>query len=60
MRISVPKNNKQITLSGWCQKNGYPGITKQCVMSAFQSPDPQIQNLAKREKMKGMIENGER
>jgi hypothetical protein len=57
----VPKTNKEIiTLKGWCSKNGYPGVTKQCVMSAFQSPDPQIQNLAKREKMKGMIENGER
>ena len=55
----MPKTNKEIiTLKGWCNKNGYPGVTKQCVMSAFQSPNPQIQKLAKREKMKGMIENG--
>ena len=39
-------------------KNNYPGVTKTCVMSAFQSDDPQVVELAKREKIKGVIENG--
>ena len=39
-------------------KNNYPGVTKACVMSAFQSDNPQVVELAKREKIKGVIENG--
>ena len=44
------------TLRGWCEKNGYPGITRECVLSAFQSPDPKIQQLAKRKKLEGIID----
>jgi len=51
----VQKTSKEITLKGWCDKNGYPGVTKECVMSAFQSPNPDIQKLAKREKLKGLL-----
>jgi len=36
-------------------KNNYPGVTKACVMSAFQSDDPQVVELAKREKLKGLM-----
>ena len=39
-------------------KNNYPGVTKDCVISAFQSDDPQVVELAKREKIKGVIKNG--
>ena len=39
-------------------KTNYPGVTKACVMSAFQSDNPQVVELAKREKLKGVIENG--
>ena len=39
-------------------KNNYPGVTKACVMSAFQSDNPQVVELAKREKLKGAIKNG--
>ena len=46
--------NKVITLRDWCTKNGYKGVTKQCVLSAFQSKDPKIQAMAKREKLKGV------
>ena len=47
-----------ITLRDWCMKNNYPGVTKACVMSAFQSDNPQVVELAKREKLKGVIKNG--
>ena len=47
-----------LTLGDWCEKNNYPGITKECLLSAFQSDDPSIQELAKREKLKGVIQNG--
>jgi hypothetical protein len=53
----VQKTNKDvvITLADWCRKNKYPGVTKECVLSAFNSNDPDVQALAKREKLKGMI-----
>ena len=44
-----------ITLADWCRKNNYPGVTKACVMSAFQSDDQGIVKLAKREKLKGLL-----
>ena len=46
----------QVSLRDWCEKNGYDGITKECVNSAFNSPDPKVQEQAKREKLKQMIE----
>lgn len=44
------------TLREWCEKNGYPGVTKECVMSAFQSQDSKIQELAKRKKLEGIAD----
>ena len=49
-----------ITLRDWCIKNNYPGVTKACVMSAFQSDNPQVVELAKREKLKGLIKDVKR
>ena len=46
--------NKVITLRDWCTKNGHKGVTKQCLLSAFQSENPKIQAMAKREKLKGV------
>ena len=34
--------------------NGYNGVTKECVMSAFQSQDEKVQKLAKKEMIKGI------
>ena len=51
----MPKiNNENQTLVGWCKKNGHPGVTKECMLSAFNSSDPEVQSLAKREKLKGL------
>ena len=47
-----------VTLKAWCEQNNYPGVTKECVLSAFNSNDPEVQKLAKREKLKGVIANG--
>tara|TARA_R100001463_G_scaffold28418_7_gene65135 strand:+ start:315 stop:479 length:165 start_codon:yes stop_codon:yes gene_type:complete len=46
------------TLREWCIKNGYDGVTKECVISAFNSDDDKVQQLAKRKKLEGML-NGE-
>ena len=35
--------------------NGYPGVTKECITSAFQSPDDKVQKLAKKEMLKGIL-----
>ena len=43
-----------LTLSSWCKENGYNGVTKECVLSAFSSDNPKIQTMAKREKLKGI------
>ena len=54
----MPKDKNIITLRDWCIKNNYPGVTKECVMSAFNSNNSRIVDLAKKEKLKGMIKNG--
>ena len=48
------KKLKEISLKNWCMSNGYNGVTKECVMSAFQSQDKKVQNLAKKEMIKGI------
>ena len=50
----MPKINKNISIKNWCRENGYPGVTKECMLSAFNSSDPEVQSLAKREKLKGL------
>ena len=54
----MQKTNNIVTLKAWCDENGYDGVTKECVLSAFQSDDEKIVKLAKREKLKGMIQDG--
>tara|TARA_Y100001938_G_scaffold145850_1_gene223456 strand:- start:4132 stop:4287 length:156 start_codon:yes stop_codon:yes gene_type:complete len=46
----------QKTLRKWCESNGYDGVTKECVTSAFHSDNPKIQELAKRKKLEGIID----
>jgi hypothetical protein len=54
----VQKTNKIITLKDWCNKNGYDGVNKECLLSAYQSENPNIVKLAKREKLKGLVSEG--
>ena len=48
------KKLKEISLQNWCMSNGYNGVTKECVMSAFQSQDEKVQKLSKKEMIKGI------
>jgi len=43
------------TLKQWCESNGYTGVSKECVLSAFNSDNPDIQQLAKRKKLEGLM-----
>ena len=43
------------TLREYCTINKYPGVTKECVESAFQSNDPKIVSMAKRFKLQGIV-----
>ena len=45
-----------LTLSSWCEGNGYGGVTKECLLNAFSSDDPKVQAMAKREKLKGITQ----
>lgn len=36
------------TLKDWCTKNGYNGVTRECVMSAMQNNDPKVNKMAKK------------
>ena len=44
----------------WCESHGYGGVTKQCLMSAMTSASDEVMKMAKREKRKGVINNGKR
>lgn len=39
-------------LKEWCRKNGHDGVTKECMMSAYQSQDKKIQQMAKEATLK--------
>ena len=41
-------------LNDWCKMNGYGTVNKECIDSAFQPNDPKIQDMAKKEKLKGI------
>ena len=45
---------KKISLKNWCLSNGYNGVTKECILSAFQSQDEKVQSMAKKQMLKGM------
>jgi hypothetical protein len=47
-----------LTLSSWCKKNGYGGVTEECILNAFNSDDPKVQGLAKKEKLKNIAKKG--
>ena len=53
-----PNPSKHKTLESWCRANGYKGVTKECMLRAFNSTNEDIVNMAKREKLKGVINNG--
>ena len=42
-------------MEAWCKKNGYEGVTKECVLSASQQQDPKLQEMAKKHLKQGII-----
>ena len=48
-------NLKRVLLKNWCLSNGYNGVTKECVMSAYQSQDKKVQKMARKEMIKGVL-----
>jgi len=34
-------------LKDWCSTNGYPGVTRECIVSAMASDDPKLREMAK-------------
>ena len=44
-----------VTLKNWCEKNGYDGVTKECVISASNSSDEAVQEMAKQHKLKSIV-----
>ena len=52
--------SKPKTLSSWCKANGFDGVTKECMLRAFNSTDENLVKMAKREKLKGVISNGKK
>jgi len=41
------RNRGIVTLRDWCRTNGYPGVTKECILSASNSDDPRLRDMAK-------------
>ena len=50
------ESDGSISMIQWCKQNGYGGVTQECITSAFSSSKPDVIKLAKREKLKGMID----
>ena len=41
------RNRGILTLNDWCKTNGYPGVTRECIISASNSDDPKLRDMAK-------------
>ena len=39
-------NQGVVTIEQWCGKNGYDGVTKECLISASQQDDPKVVQMA--------------
>ncbi len=49
------RNRKIMTMNDWCKKNGYDGVTKQCLMSASQQDDVKLRKMAEEHLKTGII-----
>lgn len=41
----------------WCEKNGYNGVTKECLLSASQQENPKLKEMAEEHLKTGIIKN---
>ena len=45
---TVKSGSKKIfSLKGWCQNNGYKGVTRECILSAIGSENEKVKGWAK-------------
>tara|TARA_R100000734_G_C3319248_1_gene114774 strand:+ start:1025 stop:1183 length:159 start_codon:yes stop_codon:yes gene_type:complete len=44
-----------MTMNDWCKKNGYNGVTKECLMSASQQDDVKLRKMAEEHLKTGII-----
>ena len=42
-------------MSAWCKKNGYGGVTKECLLSASQQEDEKLSEMAKEHLKTGIV-----
>ena len=55
--VSNLSNRGIFTMEAWCKKNGYDGVTKECLLSASQQADPKLKNMAEEHLKTGIIKN---
>lgn len=60
MELEKRPTQTHLTLNSWCKANGYDGVTSECVLNAFNSDNPKVQKLAKKEKLKNIVKTKER
>ena len=46
---------KEKTLEQWCKNKGYPGVTKDCILSANNQDNPKLQKKVKRHMLEGIV-----
>jgi hypothetical protein len=46
---------KEKTLEQWCKNKGYPGVTKECILSANNQDDSKLQKKVKRHMIEGIV-----
>tara|TARA_Y100001973_G_scaffold83376_2_gene123549 strand:- start:15408 stop:15563 length:156 start_codon:yes stop_codon:yes gene_type:complete len=49
--------SKVFTITQWCRKNGYGGVTKECLSSAILSENDKIVDMAKKRKLQNLIKD---
>ena len=46
------------TMKQWCQKNGYEGVTQECLISAKNQDNSELNKMAKQHLLRGVANNG--
>ncbi|QDP57972.1 MAG: hypothetical protein Tp1124DCM412261_29 [Prokaryotic dsDNA virus sp.] len=55
LKDSTLRDREIFTMKEWCDKNGYDGVTKECLISASEQDDPKLKSMAKEHLSKGII-----
>ena len=49
------RNRKIFTMKEWCKRNGYDGVTKECLLSASQQENSKLKEMAKEHLKTGIV-----